>query len=71
MFINNKAITKMMPKVAIARIVVKTIIVNIIVKYLCMFNMIETASSIFFEEKRMSGNMIMYAANKIYARLDI
>ena len=51
--------------------VVKTTTVNIKVKYFCMLDMMVTANYIFLEEKRMSGNMIMYAANKIYARLDI
>lgn len=61
----------MMPKVDKARTVVNTTTVNIIVKYFCILEMIETASSIFLDEKRMSGKMIIYVANKTYARLVI
>ncbi len=71
MFISSRAKTKRIPKVNKARMVVKTTTVNIKVKYFCMLDMMVTANYIFLEEKRMSGNMIIYAANKIYARLDI
>lgn len=59
MFIRSKAKTKIIPKVNRVRIVVKTTIVNINVKYFCMLYIIDTASSIFFEEKSMSGKMII------------